>query len=227
MWCMRLVNFACLSFTAACRIRLSALCTVARSCARFVFCRGSFPSARPLRSTCSAISASASGTNTPILFAGFVASTGLSDFLLPFIIAVRPWTSRCDPSVPAWVVAGSPGSRAGCFRACLGSLTSRDTNAPRQSGTLIMAFPFSLQGRHPDLSLFRGSIPSLHFPLSTLRLVDYSTRHDSGPSWLAKPLTFETFVQYNLPVYPGAQGENHEDLKDTSWGHRFDFRVRI
>ena len=29
--------------------------------------------------------------------------------------------------------------------------------------------------------------------------------HDSGPSWLARPLTFETFIQYNLPVYPGAQ----------------------
>ena len=30
--------------------------------------------------------------------------------------------------------------------------------------------------------------------------------HDSGPSRLARPLTFETFIQYNLPVYPGAQG---------------------
>src|SRR5258708_16051987 len=68
----------------------------------------------------------------------------------------------------AWVVAGSPGSRADCFRACLGSLTSRDTNAPCQSGTLIVAFPLLLQGRHPELSLFRGSIPTLHFPLSTL-----------------------------------------------------------
>ena len=29
--------------------------------------------------------------------------------------------------------------------------------------------------------------------------------HDSGSSWLARPLTFETFIQYNLPVYPGAQ----------------------
>jgi hypothetical protein len=29
--------------------------------------------------------------------------------------------------------------------------------------------------------------------------------HDSGPLCLARPLTFETFIQYNLPVYPGAQ----------------------
>jgi hypothetical protein len=27
---------------------------------------------------------------------------------------------------------------------------------------------------------------------------------------LARPLTFETFIQYNLPVYPGAQEKNHE-----------------
>jgi len=26
---------------------------------------------------------------------------------------------------------------------------------------------------------------------------------------LAKPLTFETFIQYNLPVYPGAQGDSN------------------
>ena len=29
--------------------------------------------------------------------------------------------------------------------------------------------------------------------------------HDSGPSWLARPLTCESFIHYNLPVYPGAQ----------------------
>src|SRR6266576_6862976 len=176
MWCIRLVNLTFLSFTVACRIRLSALCTVARSCARFVFCRGVFPLARPLRSTCSATAVPASLADPPALFAGFVATIGLSDLLPPFIIVVRPLTSRCDPNVPAWVVAGSPGSRASCFRACLGSPTARDTNAPCQCGALIVAFPLPQQGRHPELSLFRGSIPNRHFPLSTLRLVDHSTR---------------------------------------------------
>ena len=89
MWCMRLVNLTFLSFTAACRIRPSALCTLARSSARFVFCRGGFPLASPLRST-----RSASGAlvllAAPSLFAGFVTTTGLSDFLRPFIIVVRP-----------------------------------------------------------------------------------------------------------------------------------------
>ncbi|HEY3135647.1 MAG TPA: hypothetical protein VGL29_06310 [Blastocatellia bacterium] len=30
--------------------------------------------------------------------------------------------------------------------------------------------------------------------------------HDSGPLWLANPLTYDSFIHYNLPVYPGAQG---------------------
>ena len=77
---------------------------------------------------------------------------------------------------PAWVVAGSPGSRAGCFRACLGSPTARDTNFPCLGGSLVVAFPFPKQGRHPELALFRGSIPSRHFPLSTLRLMGLPTR---------------------------------------------------
>ena len=29
--------------------------------------------------------------------------------------------------------------------------------------------------------------------------------HDSGPSRLARPLTYDSFIHYNLPVYPGAQ----------------------
>ena len=27
--------------------------------------------------------------------------------------------------------------------------------------------------------------------------------HDSGPLWLANPLTYDSFIHYNLPVYPG------------------------
>src|SRR5215217_5524166 len=176
MWFMRLVNRSFLSLVAACRIRPSALCTLARSSVRFVFCRGVFPLAKPLRSTCSAVGASTTFVVGPTLFAGFVATMGLSDFLRPCFIGVRPQTSQCDPSVPAWVVAGSPGSRAGCFRACLGSLTSRDTNAPCHCGVLIVAFPILLLGRHPECGLFRGSIPSLHFPLSTLRRRPYERR---------------------------------------------------
>src|SRR6266404_4434371 len=46
----------------------------------------------------------------------------------------------------------------------------------------------------PALSPVNASPPLLRAP-----------PHDSGPSRLARPLTFETFIQYNLPVYPGAR----------------------
>ena len=29
--------------------------------------------------------------------------------------------------------------------------------------------------------------------------------HDSEPLWLARPSTYDSFIHYNLPVYPGAQ----------------------
>src|SRR6185503_18670100 len=28
--------------------------------------------------------------------------------------------------------------------------------------------------------------------------------HDSGSLWLASPLTYDSFIHYNLPVHPGA-----------------------
>ncbi len=31
----------------------------------------------------------------------------------------------------------------------------------------------------------------------------FRATHDSGPLWLATPLTYDTFIYYNLPVYPG------------------------
>src|ERR1041384_2520750 len=54
---------------------------------------------------------------------------------------------------------------------------------------------FSRLNTQPALSPVNASTAFLQTPL-----------HDSGSSWLARPLTFETFIQYNLPVYPGAQG---------------------
>jgi len=36
-----------------------------------------------------------------------------------------------------------------------------------------VAFPTNKQGRHPDFQTFRGSIPRLHVPLSTLRAQPY------------------------------------------------------
>jgi hypothetical protein len=47
---------------------------------------------------------------------------------------------------------------------------------PRQSGTLVVAFPLPQQGRRPEFGYFRGSIPCLHLPLSTLHRRSYERR---------------------------------------------------
>src|SRR5712671_1977609 len=80
------------------------------------------------------------------------------------------------PKPPAWVVAGSPGSRASCFHACLGSPTARNTNAPGNGGTLFVPFPTPELVRHPEPCPFSRLNTQPTLPLSTLRLMDYSTR---------------------------------------------------
>jgi hypothetical protein len=37
--------------------------------------------------------------------------------------------------------------------------------------------------------------------------------HDSGSLWLASPLTYDSFIHYNLPVYPGALRQSHTNLQ--------------
>ncbi len=67
-----------------------------------------------------------------------------------FIIGVCPQTSRCGPQRPSLRTdMGPPGSRARCFRACTGSLTARDSHAPRDIGAPDVAFRFLLQRRLP------------------------------------------------------------------------------
>src|SRR5216683_4564016 len=71
----------------------------------------------------------------PSLDAHFSGTTGLSDFPDPFVIGVRPWTSRRVPrQLRPWADLGSPGSHARCLRTCSGSLTARDSGAPRDIG---------------------------------------------------------------------------------------------
>ena len=51
---------------------------------------------------------------------------------------------------------GSPGSRARCLRTCTGSLTARDSGAPRDFGAPDGAFRFLLQRRRPGVIFLRG-----------------------------------------------------------------------
>ena len=147
--------------------------------------------ARPLPSVPSA-------AGCPALFGDFAGTTGLSDFPCPFIIGVCPWTSRRGPQRhPLRADTGSPGSRARCFRTCTGSLTARGSRASRGIDARNVAFRFSLQRRHPGEKIFRGSIPGLHVPLSTLRPCPHGqqrmTRGRCGPLTLqCMTLSFTT-----------------------------------
>src|SRR5207244_12884409 len=93
----------------------------------------------------------------PSLFGDFSGTTGLSDFPGPFVICVRPLTSRCGPMLLLrWADLGSPGSHARCLRTCTGSLTARDSGSPRDIGAPDVAFRFLLQRRRPGVIVLRG-----------------------------------------------------------------------
>jgi hypothetical protein len=110
----------------------------------------------------------------------------LSDSLRPCVTVVSRWFTvrtwlrwtRSDP--------GPPESRTQCFRACQGSATPPGAGTPCQSGVPAVAFRVFGARRHPGLARFRGSIPCLHVPLSTLHGPRYQgsrmTRSQRG--WL-------------------------------------------
>ncbi len=80
-------------------------------------------------------------------------------------------SAEAFPPRPGDSLPGSPWiSRFPCgwgLPACVGPRTAQGRRAPRHDGARRVAF--RLQRQRPGLSKFRGSIPSLQFPLSTLR----------------------------------------------------------
>ena len=61
------------------------------------------------------------------------------------------------------------------------------------TGSASRTKPFSRLNTQPALSPVNASPDGLLHPT-----------HDSGPLWLASPLTYDSSIHYNLPVYPGA-----------------------
>src|SRR5438132_14276223 len=139
---------------------------------------GAFPLASPLPSTASLASGSTS-------FGGFAGTMGLSDFPCPCIIGVRPWTFRCGLGfLRSQTDTGSPGFRSRCLRTCSGSQTARGPKASRDTDASSLAFRSVQQRRHPGVATacamvvqFRGSIPGLYVPLSTLHPRPYARRY--------------------------------------------------
>jgi hypothetical protein len=139
------------------------------------------------------------------LFEGFLGTMKRSDSLRPSItvvplgFTVRTWSYCARPD------AGPPGFRTMCFRACQGSSTPPGLWTPCHSGVPSVAFRVFGARRHPGVARFRGSIPCLHVPLSTLRVSRYReprmTRGQCG--WL--DLHCQGLAPFNTsPAFPGA-----------------------
>jgi len=80
----------------------------------------------------------------------------------------------------------------------------------RASARHIVAFQFLSHRRLiPDVGRFQSSIPSLHIPLSTLRLRSCGrprmTRGQDGSLLL---FLYDSFIHYSMPVYPDAHEES-------------------
>jgi len=154
------------SFFAACRILSSSLGqSGAALCPIDWFCRRRLSLAKPLPST-------------PV--------TGLRRYYGPVRLPVSvhrrrsPVDSRRGRRHSPPSDMGPPSSCDRCFGACLGSSTTRSPLAPRARDACGVAFRGREPRRHSDLSYrFRGSIPSPHVPLSTLRRHPCGRRHAS------------------------------------------------
>jgi hypothetical protein len=155
------------------------------------------------------------GIAAQALFGSFFGTTQQSDFPEHDSSPYAYWLLDALCALRRRSILGSPGSRARCFRACMRSQTAQGPCVPRQSGTHGVAFGVATPLRRPRLSqrlraggLFRGSIPSLRVPLSTLRL--YRCRHrrrmTQGPCrWLnfqRMTLSFTTPGQSSRRTWP-------------------------
>ena len=63
------------------------------------------------------------------------------------------------------------------------------------------AFRFSLQRRRPGVSFLRGCIPGPHVPpVNASTPLLRAAPHDSGPMWVAAPLSYDFCIHYTSPV---------------------------
>ncbi len=118
-------------------------------------------------------------------------------------VGVHRWITSSDfpprPATPSpRAPAGPPGSRAKCFHACSGSrpTTAPGPSAPRHSGAVSVAFGSGDSLGAWELTRFRGSIPGLRVPLSTLRTRPYGRAHMTRGhgGWLALPSANSSFA---------------------------------
>jgi hypothetical protein len=111
------------------------------------------------------------GERLPPLFGHFAGTTRPSDSLPTFLS--RLWLiTFLDRPVHHFVSGIARASRFSRVEVpCISGVF--DLAGPMEARDIAptgLAFPMNKQGRHPDSQTFRGSIPRLHVPLSTLRV---------------------------------------------------------
>ena len=162
----------------------------------------------------------------------FIGTMELSDSLPPYLTAVplgcarRAWGRSPRPGT------GPPGSRTHCFRAGQGAATPPGRPSPRHTGLGRVACRVFGARRHLEIARFRGSLPCLHVPLSTLRrLRSRGLRRPRGQrGWLAlRGLGLAPFTM--VPVCPGtperrASGAPGSGSGADAGGRRLDAVVR-
>ena len=114
------------------------------------------------------------GVDLPPLFGHFAGTTQPSDSLPAFMS--RLWLiTFLDRPARSFVSGADRASRFSRVEVpCMsGVLDLAGPAGARDSAPTSVAFPPNKQRRHPDFPIFRGSIPRLHVPLSTLRVQPY------------------------------------------------------
>ncbi len=185
--CVRRFPSAC-----PCRVRHIRLHRPARC--PVLFCWRGFPLAKPLPSAPSA--------------RGLRRSTGLSDFSRPFIIGV--WTSP-RPAAPS-VAGGHEISRFSreVFPHMHGVSDRAGSHRISRYRCVGCSLPPTSTASAPQRELLsRLSTRPARTPVNASPLPSRATTHDSGPLWAANPSTYDSFIHYTSPVYPGARRNQH------------------
>src|ERR1017187_6853213 len=207
-WCSRAVNFCFPSFFAASRTRSSPLGPLSRLGVRRELGSSVFSLVSGLPSTTSA-------GGSPLLFGCFAGTMPLYDSPLPCMEDLWLIAFSSRPVHYLRAAAGSPGSRAWSFSACLGSSTPRGCASLAFSRLRIVPFRAVCPRRLPGTPDFGAQYPAYRYPCPTLQVQPYDgpcmARGQGGSLVLpCKTLSFATPCRF-IPALSRPGGLPHYD----------------
>ena len=135
----------------------------------------------------------------PGLFERFLGTMRPSDFLRPYIIGVRPEASRRGPSFTTARrrISRVPRRSFPCMPGVLDRAGSRRVSRWRRAGC---GLPLPFTASAPRSRISRLNTRPAHSPVNASPRPCGTSRHNLGSLWFAGPLTYETFIHYDLPA---------------------------